>query len=156
MALFISAPVALFAQSGDEAENARIVESKNYVFKAQSVTPQRGATRHLTSEYDLAVAVDTVISFLPYFGRAFSAPLNPGEGGIKFTSADFEYKASKKTKKKRWDITIIPKDAGQAYRLNLTIFTNGYASLQVNSNNRQPISFYGYIVAGKPKDKKAF
>lgn len=131
------------------------IETKNFVFKASSATPQRGRIRQLTSEYDLVVRPDTVISFLPYFGRAFSAPINPSEGGIKFTSTDFAYSISQK-KKNSWEIKITPKGISDVTDLYLTVFENGNASLRVNSINRTPISFDGLVEEGKPINKKAF
>jgi len=143
------------AQEKNEPTTQQIVESKNYIFKAESVNPPRGRFRHLDSDYDLVVAIDTVIAFLPYFGRAYSAPINPSEGGIKFTSGDFEYKLEKE-KKHSWEILIKPKDARDVQALYLTIFDNNKASLRVTSINRESISFNGYIIEGKQKDKKAF
>src|SRR4051812_10006074 len=73
------------------AQIQNLVNSKNYVFVAQTVLPLGGRVRNLTSPYDLKVAGDTVISDLPYFGRAFVAPIDPAEGGIRFTSTNFSY-----------------------------------------------------------------
>jgi hypothetical protein len=141
------------AQEKDPAKVRAMVESKNFVFKADYVNPQTGRTRNLTSEYDLTIKPGEVISHLPYFGRAYSAPIN-SEGGIKFTSTDFDYKLLKQ-KEHSWDISIKPKDAKDVQEMFLTVFDNGTASLRVNSLNRQSISFRGYIVAGK-EEKKAF
>ena len=143
------------AQEKDVSANRQIVEAKNYIFKAQSVNPQRGRSRQLTSEYDLVVTSDSVIAWLPYFGRAYTAPINSSEGGIKFASAEFEYTVKKK-KKRSFDIVIKPKDVNDIQALYLTIFDNNKATLRVNSVNRESISFNGYIIEGKEKDKKAF
>jgi hypothetical protein len=142
------------AQEKKADEIKRIVESQNYVFVPQMANPQIGSSRQLTPDYDLTIAKDTVISFLPYFGRAYVAPVNPSEGGIKFTSTKFDYKPSNDGKS--WKITIKPKDAPEVQQLYLDIFDNGNATLQVISTNRQNISFTGYIKEGKPRDKKAF
>jgi hypothetical protein len=143
------------AQEKEEATTQQIVESKNYIFKAESANPLRGRVRHLTSDYDLVITGDTVIASLPYFGRAYTAPINPAEGGINFTSSDFDYILDKK-KKGRWEILIRPKDVSDTRELQLTIFDNKKASLWVNNTNRESISFNGYIKEGKPKEKKAF
>src|SRR5687767_9865112 len=143
------------AQEKKEPSTQQIVESKNYIFKAESVNPQRGRFRQLTSEYDVVVTSDTVTAYLPYFGRAYSAPINPSEGGIKFTSSDFEYTVEKK-KRRSWQIMIKPKDASDIQAVYLTIFDNNKATVRVNSLNRESISFNGYIIEGKEKDKKAF
>lgn len=153
--LLLLAVTIVQAQEKKEIATQQIVESKNYIFKAESVNPARSRVRYLTSDYDLVVTGDTVTAFLPYFGRAYSAPIDPSEGGIKFTSADFGYTVEKK-KKRSWEILIRPKDALDVQELYLTIFDNNKASLRVNSVNRESISFNGYIVEGKEKDKKAF
>jgi hypothetical protein len=52
---------------------------------------------------------DTINAYLPFYGKAYSIPYGSNEGGIKFTSTDFNYTLTPK-KKGSWDITIIPKD----------------------------------------------
>jgi hypothetical protein len=153
--LLLSLATIVQAQEKKEPNTQEMVESKNYIFKAESVNPPRGRVRYLTPEYDLVVTGDTVIAYLPYFGRAYSAPFSPSEGGIKFTSADFEYTVEKK-KKRSWEILIKPKDNRDIQALYLTIFDNKKATLRVNSVNRESISYSGYIVEGKEKNKKAF
>lgn len=131
-----------------KAEIQNLVQSKDYTFVAQSILPQSGRSINLTTIYNLKVNGDTVVSDLPYFGRAYVAPLNPAEGGIHFTSTDFNYQI-KNRKKGGWDILIEPKDTKDVKQMPLTISENGYASLSVISNNRQSISYNGYIKKGK-------
>jgi hypothetical protein len=120
------------------------VEGKKYTFLTTFALPQRGGGRQLTSEYDLRVTPDSVISYLPYFGRAyFDVPYN-GDSGIKFTSTKFSYDVKEK-KKGGWEITIKPTDVKNIERLTLYISTDGYASLSVNSTNRDYIDFNGYL-----------
>src|SRR4051794_24283983 len=75
-----------------------LLNSKNYVFKAQTVLPTRGSVRQLTSEYDLRVLGDSIVAYLPYFGRAYTAPVDPTAGGIQFTSTNFDYNIEQKKK----------------------------------------------------------
>ena len=100
----------------------------------------------LTSVYDLKVSSDTVVSDLPYYGRAFVAPIDPAEGGIHFTSTQFTYTIKEK-KKGGWDVSIVPKDIHDVREMQLSVSEAGYATLQVTSNNRQLITFTGYLVA---------
>ena len=132
-----------------------MVDSQRYIFEADYVIPLRGGSRNLTSEYDLKVVKDSVIAFLPYFGRAYVAPNtpNPLEGGIKFTSTNFDYKKSLK-KNGTWQISIKPRDKNitdwrDVQQLTLNISTDGYATLDVLSSNRDAISFNGYITQAK-------
>ena len=157
---FFHQPAAGFAQSTKAEKQAaktaaikNLVDSQSYVFKAQSAMPMSGRSRQLTSDYDLKVTKDQVVSYLPYFGRAYSAPIDPSQGGIQFTSKDFDYTTTPR-KKGGWDIQIKPKDNRDVQQMSLTISEDGYASLQVTSINRQPISFSGYITAVKPPKKK--
>ncbi len=129
-----------------------LIANQQYVFYAQYAMPMSGRQRYLTSEYTLTVLKDTIQCDLPYFGRAYSAPMNPSDAGIKFTSTKFDYTIDS-TKKGNWKVAIKPKDAQAVQVMNLTIFSNGTASLNVNSTNRQAISFNGYIAEKKLKNK---
>jgi len=131
------------AQNVDRSTIQRFINGKTFVFRAQTVMPMTGSARTLTSDYEIKLVGDSLICNLPYFGRAYSAGYGEG-GGLNFTSTKFEYKA-KQRKKGGWDITIDPKDANDVRELNFTVSEKGYANLQVLSNNRQPISFTGYV-----------
>jgi hypothetical protein len=129
-----------------------LVDSQHYVFIAQSASPMTGRTRQLTSDYSLKVSTDVIISDLPYYGRAYSAPVDPSQLGIQFTSKAFSYTKSSR-KKGGWDIVIKLKDSHDVQQMLLTIFENGHASLQVLSNNRQAITFNGSIKAARPSNQ---
>ena len=120
------------------------IESRNYDFVAQMALPTSGTTRQLTSEYDVQVSKDTINCYLPFFGRAYSASLDPDEGGIKFISENFNYYTTIR-KNGGWEILVKPKDVKNVEQLSFFISEQGYASLQVTQTNRQPISFNGYI-----------
>jgi hypothetical protein len=140
-----------FAQETDQETRIKnLVSSGNYVFEPQTAMPLRGQVRQLTYGYDLRVSKDTLNSYLPYFGRAFVAPINPSDAGLTFTSTDFDYTV-KPRRKGGWDITIQTKDQRDNKRMLLRIQESGYASLQVNSNDRQPITFNGIISERKKK-----
>jgi hypothetical protein len=144
----------LYAQKKDDLKKQvieRVVTSRNYIFKAENVMPTGAVpNRQLSFGYDLRVSPDTIVSYLPYFGRAYTAPMDPTKGGIQFTSVKFEYKETKR-KKGGWDIVIKPQDTQDASQMVLTVSETGFASLQVIGNNRQPISFSGYVDEKKSK-----
>lgn len=144
-----------FAQTKPNKKAARIVEvndivtARNYVFKANYVNPSRGGGRALTSDYDLIVAKDSIIAFLPYFGRAYLADYGSTDEGIKFTWTHFDYKATSGKKGNR-EILIIPQNKNisnpkDVQSLRLSISEDGYASLQIINSNRDPIIFDGTI-----------
>ena len=123
---------------------ADLIKAQDYVFVAQTASPTRGGLRQLDPGYDLVVKKDSVVAFLPYFGRSYNAPIGSTDGGIKFTSTAFEYNV-KDRNKGGWDIQIKPTDNKDVRILQLSVFENGSASLIVTSNSRQNISFNGRI-----------
>ncbi len=52
-----------------------MVDSKRFVFQAQSMTPLKGSMRTLSPGYTMKVSPDTITSDLPYAGRAFRPPM---------------------------------------------------------------------------------
>jgi hypothetical protein len=131
-------------QAKKVADIKAMIEANNYVFKAQSANPMRGGTFNLITEYDLSVAQDTLIAYLPYFGRAYQAPMDPTDGGIHFTSTRFSYN-KQQTKDGGWEISVKTTDAKGIEQLFLSISQDGYAQLRITSTNRDPITFDGYI-----------
>ena len=120
------------------------IDSGKFVFKAQSATPSKGGVIQLTSGYQLAVSPEEIIGELPYFGRAFSGGYSGSDGGMKFTSKEFDYSVKPK-KKGGWDITIIPADVNQIVKIFLSVTGSGYATLRITSTDRDAISYSGVI-----------
>ena len=153
----ITAGGALYAQEKrskrerrqEEKEKVQgMVDAQEYKFVAQFALPMSGRSINLASMYDMVVTKDSVMAYLPYFGRAYVAPANPSEGGIKFQSADFDY-TLKEAKKGGWTARIAVREAHHHYEITLNITTTGSANLSVSDNTRQPISFSGKIEARK-------
>lgn len=149
----------------DKATTNKIVEEKNYIFVATSAIPlsnmdvnrvlsgmpgaNAGGVINLTgSNYDLRIVPDSVIAYLPFYGRAYRAPMNNDESGHKFTSKDFTYTKTKR-KKGGWDVNINTNDVKDNVRMTLNITESGYGTLVVISNNKQSITYNGYISEAK-------
>jgi len=126
-----------------------VVDSQHYVFEPQIALPTTGSSRNLTYGYQLLVSKNKVESYLPYFGRAYSVDYGSTQSPLEFNSTDFTYTLTER-KKGGWDIKIEYKDTKDAVKMILSVFDSGSASLQVMSNNRQPISFNGFVEAVKP------
>jgi hypothetical protein len=141
--LITGLPTAVMSQNDESSNLKENLSSKTFVFKARTANPARGRTINLTSDYTLKVLGDSVIADLPYYGRAYSAPIGQ-PGGISFISVDFDYSLTQ-DKKNRWRISIDPRDVSDAQELSMTVFENGEADLIVTSTNRQVITFRGHI-----------
>ncbi|HZH99868.1 MAG TPA: DUF4251 domain-containing protein, partial [Flavisolibacter sp.] len=77
---FLFTVATLQAQQVKEGSNSLQVlktklDSKRMTFVAQAANPARGSIIQLTNLYDLQLKGDTLIAALPFFGRAFTAPV---------------------------------------------------------------------------------
>ncbi len=149
--IFLLVSIVTHSQSTKEEQKAAkaaevkgMVEGQRFVFQAQSAMPTKIPTQQLSPGYTLKVVPEEVACDLPYFGRSYQAPMNSSEGGIKFTSSNFEY-TIKVTKKGSWEISVIPKDVMNSTKIYLTVSPKGNASLRAIGGDKQPISFNGYI-----------
>ncbi|HRN54998.1 MAG TPA: DUF4251 domain-containing protein [Agriterribacter sp.] len=133
--------------ASDEAIAAAIA-ADNWVFSANQVLPQRGRSRNLTGGYVVACRKDTLLFYLPYFGRAYSATISETTSPLNFKTTDFSFSKTKNDKG-RWNITVVPKDYREVQSCDFTLYENGSAQLNVQMTNRSPISFSGFIQPGK-------
>jgi hypothetical protein len=135
-------------RQAEAAELAIKIETPSFVFIPNSTQPMNGGNINLNYAYSLKISRDTIEAYLPYFGRAYVAPSDPMDGGVKFISTSFDYISVTKGGGS-YEIRITPNDVRklelQGATLYLTANNSGYGSLQITFNNRQPISFYGRI-----------
>jgi hypothetical protein len=120
------------------------IDAKKFRFHALSATSMKGMTRQLTSDYFLKLNNDSLSVELPYYGRSFTTNYPPTDLTTEFKTTQFSYK-SDTLKKGGWEITIVPKNQANASKISLSITTSGYCTVRVNSNSREPISYYGTI-----------
>ena len=126
------------------AQLKNLIDSKKYSFHALSATSMKGRTVQLTTEYLLKLNNDSLSVDLPYFGRSFTTDYPPTDLSIRFNSKKLDYLVGS-SKKGGWEITIKPKNEPKANSIDMSITASGYCTVQVTSNSREPISFYGTI-----------
>lgn len=131
----------------DSTAIRRMIDSPSFVFVARYVNPWNGRRRDLTSGYDILVSKDTIISYLPFFGRGYTAPISPSDVDFDFTSTKFSYNV--KPARRGWEISIKPRDKMGVQELFFRIFDNGTGTINVTSIDRSAISYDGYITRRK-------
>jgi hypothetical protein len=131
-------------EAATAAATRKLIESKHYMFVPQTMIPQSGRTRPVTTPYDLRVVQDTLSAELPYIGRAYTSDYGSTDNSISFKTTSFQYE-QQDGKKGGWQITITPKDIRNVNKFSLNISTSGFTSLVVSSNTRQQISYNGYV-----------
>lgn len=126
-----------------------LVEGGEYIFTPRSTTTTQGRRVDLTtSSYDFTTNGDSISSYLPFFGRAYTVTYGGG-GGIECNGVAEDRSVSIEEEK----MTIIVKSStdsakdNDSYDFTLTVSYNGYATLNVNSRNRASTSYFGEISA---------
>ena len=127
------------------AEQAKAVKAalqeRNYQIAVNRMYPSRGASKIVSSGYSVEVRNDSLISYLPYFGRAYDVPYGGGNG-LNFSAPIRNYKESQ-TKSDLRHIEIDVQNDEDTYLYTLDIFDNGSTDINVRSRQREPISFSG-------------
>lgn len=125
------------------------ISNLDFKFSATYAYPQSYGSIYLSPHYDVTASPDTINVYLPYYGRAYRAPMNSSEGGIKFVSTNFEYKVEEGKKQGNWLITIRTKDTSRPFTLHFNLWDNGTGRLDVQDPDRQSISFQGIVESRK-------
>jgi len=102
-----------------------------------------GAAKHLTFGYSVEVRNDSLISYLPYFGRAFSVPYGGGKA-LNFSESINNYQESEKSNGQR-HIEIGVRNEEDTYTYYIDVFDNGSSSIAIQAREREPISFSGMM-----------
>jgi hypothetical protein len=143
--LYSSAQVTADQKKQDNSAKLKsLIDTRQYRINAQSATTMKGRTIQLSYGYSLKINQDSLHVDLPYYGRAYNANYGSSDNGIKFKSTDFTYSADT-TKKGGWEVTIKPNKETKVNNIYLSITPSGYCTIRLNSNDREPISYYGTI-----------
>lgn len=150
------------SQGGMDSQTVNmLVNSQDFSFRAERATPTNydvinvmnslpnsTSTRILDltgGNYSIDLRSDKLEVVLPYFGRVFNPSYgNSDKNSYRFTSKDFTVNKSQ-NKKGNWVVRIKPNDVSNADEIIIEVFKNGKAFTSIRSNDRQPISYDGYI-----------
>lgn len=132
---------------------ARRANPTNYdVINVMNSLPNSSSGRMLDLSYGYGFTIkDKILEVtLPYFGRLYTPSMDNDKNSFRFTSKDYEIQ---KTAGKKGSIifTIIPRDITHIRSMVLEVYKNGGAYLSVGANDRQPISYEGYLMKNEIK-----
>ncbi|AKA36380.1 DUF4251 domain-containing protein [Flagellimonas lutaonensis] len=92
----------------------------------------------------LKIDGDSVSAYLPYYGeRQMGGVYNQSNAGIKFEGVPTDFEISKDDKKNTYSIKFDVNDRSEAFQVNMTLFPNMTASVNINSNERFSIRYQG-------------
>ena len=122
----------------------KALESNTFTFEPSHMIPLGGGTRYLNHSYEVEVKNDSVYSYLPFWGVAYHVQYGGRDSGFDFSLPLKDYEFSKD--KKGYHIHFETKKGHDVIVFNFHISEQGYTTLNVNSTNRQAISYYGSIL----------
>lgn len=146
MVMFIGCKVseekaAQMAELSAKVTNA--LNNRDYKIAIDRMYPMRGSSRHVTYGYSVEVRNDTLISYLPYFGRAYNVPYGGGKG-LNFTAPISSYQEFMKRNGQR-HIEIGVTNDEDTYLYTIEVFDNGNSSVDVRARQRERISYSGNV-----------
>ncbi|PWN66890.1 DUF4251 domain-containing protein [Chryseobacterium phosphatilyticum] len=137
--------------------NAQRANPMNYdVINVMNSLPNSTASRmlDLNGEYTILISKNNLDVVLPYFGRVFNPTYgDTSSNSYRFTSKDYTINKSQ-NKKGTWVLKIKPNDVRNVDEINMEIYANGRASVSMRSNDRQPITYSGYVSKNVIKQEK--
>ena len=129
-----------------EAREAQMVvdnlSAGNFTIDIDRMYPIRGTSQHVTN-YSVSVKDGVLDSHLPYIGQAWRVPYGGGHA-LNFKAPVGTYNVVQ-TRKDGYEVRIYVKTDEDQHIYLLTVFNNGRASLEVQSQNRERISYSGVM-----------
>ena len=126
-----------------------LLNDKEYVFNPRTALPSGGRSRNLDGTFRAKISNNTIDCYLPFYGRAYSANYGSSEGPFTFTLPIEDYKME--DSKKGYKVEFNVKNQNDRITFLFQISETGTATLNLNSTNRQAISYHGNIE--KPDEK---
>ena len=127
-----------------EAQEAQMVhenvQAGDFIIDIDRMLPLRGPSRHVNT-YSVRVKDGVLTSYLPFIGQAWRVPYGGGHA-LNFT-ADIGRYSIIPLAKGGYEVRIYVKTDEDEHLYLFTIFDNGNTSLDVQSGNRDRISYTG-------------
>lgn len=150
-----SAKVAELLRNGEFTFMAERALPSNYdVVNVMNSLPRSSSSRMLDLDYGYTIVLkkSELRVELPYFGRMYNPSYDTSNNSYRFTSKDFT--VSQQTGKKGSSVyTILTKDQPNIRRIMMEVFSSGKTYVSIDSNDRAPISYDGYLMENETVKK---
>ena len=143
----LSACVSAEERAARAAEQAAKVKAglaeKRFSINVDRMYPMKGGSKSVSFGYGVEVRNDSLISYLPYFGRAYDIPYGGGKG-LNFSERIGSY-CDTPGKNGLHVIDIEVTNTEDTYFYSIKVYDNGSSSIDVQSRNREHISYTGQM-----------
>jgi hypothetical protein len=132
------------AKKAERAEYvAKALDDRRYKIGIDLMITRRMGSKPVTSDWELEVKGDTLVSYLPYFGVAYEAAYGSSTG-LNFTAPIKSYEDSGFNKGKR-TIRLRTYSDEDVIDYQIEVMDNGSASIDVTPRKREGISYSGTL-----------
>ncbi|MBQ9216151.1 MAG: DUF4251 domain-containing protein [Prevotella sp.] len=116
---------------------------RNYKINVDRMYPMKGGSKSVSYGYSVEVRNDSLISYLPYFGRAYNVPYGGGKG-LNFSERIGSYHEVV-MKNGKCHIEIGVSNEEDTYLYTIDVYDNGNSSIDVQPRQRERISYSGEL-----------
>lgn len=128
----------------DQSKMAILLNSKNFEFIANTMYPLGQPPKNLVgSSYSVTFSPEMIISNMPFYWRAYSAMISGKDKGMRFKGTPEDFTVSEM--KKGYEVKVTVKNDNNTYTILLTVSESGFASLSINTNNRDTLNYQGEV-----------
>ena len=130
-----------------------MINAREFVFVPRIALPTGMRPVNLQgNQYGIKFQPYFIDSYMPFFGRAYSAVGYGNDTGLSFKGKPEKFEIEKN--RNTFQVDAVVKGGTDSYKLFLTVGLEGNASLSVSSDNRSTISFQGEISAPEKTEIK--
>jgi len=128
-----------------------LLESGTYIFTVQTAQPTGGtAIRISDTNYSIDSKDKYLKAVLPYFGRGYASHYS-NDPGIKFEGNPESFEIREDHKKNNIQVNFKISGELEGFSVSMYISSTGFGTATITSQNRQSISYYGYLMS-MPQD----
>src|SRR5690554_6565230 len=148
---FISSPV--LSQNKDEMAESSVktqtafdalMLSKTFEFVAKTVFPSGLSPKDLSGSNDsITFTPEVIASHLPFYGTGHSGMALTRDRGMRFKGVPEDF-AVEKTER-GYVVSAKVRDENDVFSISLTVSNSQTATLNISTNNRSSISYYGEV-----------
>lgn len=146
LTLLLMACATTAERAARQAETASVVNAavadRHYKITITQAYPQRGGSVNVSRDFFLEVKGDTLVSYLPFFGRAYRSLYGGTEKGLNFTETIRKYEQAK-SKAGVTRIRMQARNEEDSYVYTVEIADNGKASIRVQAMERDDMRYDG-------------
>ena len=130
------------ARAAEQTAKVRsALKERQFKISVDHMYPMKGGMKNVSYGYSVEVRNDSLISYLPYIGRAYNVSYGGGKG-LNFSEHIGSYHENQ-VKDGKWHIDIDVTNEEDTYRYQIDVFDNGSSSISVESRQRERISYSG-------------